>query len=581
MAARIKPLSIYPAAISLFLSLLLPISLRAAQSSEQQSSPQNTSDPKSAAAPTGQISGQVYRSDNGAPIPKAIVILRGFSDSTTPAIAPQSIRTAGDGSFSFSDLPQAKYEIEAFHQGFTERIYTIQSEISGTWDPWISLGPGQRLDTIEFHLNPTSVISGKVTDEDGDPVVGIKVSAVRPAFQPGGIMDAKPDKNTTTDDRGEFRLADLVPGTYLVRAGGSEQTTGSILGETLWNYRPAYYPAASRMDTSVEIPVAAGAEVPGIEIHVTSAGNKTYAIAGQVPGVSDETFADVSLIFGDELVSDEKRDFKITGDGYFVIPGVSPGQYTILVTTFAPDGSRTVAHNSSIMEYGVGKVAIENQNAKVLINLGRSGDVHGRIVLDDLRPPPADDLKDLDIDLDAESGIGTLKTQYDGKIDPNGMFAVENLSPGKYWFSTDIPSENEYFKQITCDGKDFTAQPIDINVGTSMNCEIILGTDAAKITGKLMDDDKPVPDYVVVAIPEPLALRRVPYFLDDERTNKSGEFRFIGMAPGDYLLFAVPRDPHQGYYAPDFADRNMDDAVRVTVKPNETVTLTLKPTIPM
>jgi hypothetical protein len=43
----------------------------------------------------------------------------------------------------------------------------------------------------------------------------------------------------------------------------------------------------------------------------------------------------------------------------------------------------------------------------------------------------------------------------------------------------------------------------------------------------------------------------------------------------------VPSDHQQGYYAPDFADRNQRDAVRVTVAAGETKTLTLKPTNPM
>jgi hypothetical protein len=359
VAAQIKVTRIFLAATALVFSFAFPISLCADQSSEQQSPPQNPTDLKAASAPTGQISGHVYRADNGAPIPKAVVKLTIAYDDHSIGMSPQTKRTRGDGSFSFSDLARARYEVEAFHQGFTERIYAVQSEISGMWDPWIPLGPGQKLDNVDFHLNATSVISGKVTDEDGDPVVGIKVSAVHPAFQPGGIMDTSSRKNTTTDDRGEFRLAELISGNYFVRAGGSEQTTGSILGETLWNYRPAYYPAAARVDGAIEVPVAAGTEVRGIEIRVTSASKKTYAIIGQVPGISLETghqISDVSLILGDEIVSDEKHDFKISEDGYFVIDGVSPGQYTILVTSVAPDWSKTTAYHGSIMEYGVGKV---------------------------------------------------------------------------------------------------------------------------------------------------------------------------------------------------------------------------------
>jgi hypothetical protein len=42
-------------------------------------------------------------------------------------------------------------------------------------------------------------------------------------------------------------------------------------------------------------------------------------------------------------------------------------------------------------------------------------------------------------------------------------------------------------------------------------------------------------------------------------------------------LFAVAPDQEQSYCALDFADRNQRDAVRVTVKPNESKMISMKP----
>jgi hypothetical protein len=52
----------------------------------------------------------------------------------------------------------------------------------------------------------------------------------------------------------------------------------------------------------------------------------------------------------------------------------------------------------------------------------------------------------------------------------------------------------------------------------------------------------------------------------------------MDLIPGDYFLFAVQRDEQNSYYALDFAERNQQDAVSISVKAGETKTLQLKPT---
>ena len=63
-------------------------------------------------------------------------------------------------------------------------------------------------------------------------------------------------------------------------------------------------------------------------------------------------------------------------------------------------------------------------------------------------------------------------------------------------------------------------------------------------------------------------------------TDANGAYQLSGVIPGDYLLFAVPPDENELYFDINFADRNLRDAERVTVKPNETKNIPLKPTTP-
>ena len=81
----------------------------------------------------------------------------------------------------------------------------------------IHLTQGQQLDTIAMQLPRGGVISGIITDEFGDPALGVPVRAMRLGYANGERL-AQPIANATTDDLGGYRLPGLLPGNYIVSA---------------------------------------------------------------------------------------------------------------------------------------------------------------------------------------------------------------------------------------------------------------------------------------------------------------------------------------------------------------------------
>src|SRR5262249_4529256 len=83
-------------------------------------------------------------------------------------------------------------------------------------------------DQVTIRMTKGGVITGKVTDSQGQPAVQIPVQAIRLRDEKGrpARQVAKPfstSEGANTDDRGIYRLHGLEPGVYLVSAGGGER----------------------------------------------------------------------------------------------------------------------------------------------------------------------------------------------------------------------------------------------------------------------------------------------------------------------------------------------------------------------
>ena len=71
------------------------------------------------------------------------------------------------------------------------------------------------MEDLLFRMLPTAVISGRVTDEDGDPMSGVRVIAQK---KNPGKATRESAAAATTNDLGEYRLAGLFPGQYWIVA---------------------------------------------------------------------------------------------------------------------------------------------------------------------------------------------------------------------------------------------------------------------------------------------------------------------------------------------------------------------------
>jgi hypothetical protein len=117
----------------------------------------------------------------------------------------------------------------------------------------ISVTPGQDASNLRILLTPQAAISGRLEDEDGFPVEGARVEALR-YDTVDGQRKLRPAAAATSNDLGEYRIAGLPAGRYSIRV------TPSSNGNWDRRYVPQYYPGSLEPLDDKMVQMAAGQE---------------------------------------------------------------------------------------------------------------------------------------------------------------------------------------------------------------------------------------------------------------------------------------------------------------------------------
>jgi hypothetical protein len=176
---------------------------------------------------TAAISGVVIDATTGRPVEGAIVGL-GVTTGGPIILTLPRVMTDPKGRFLFRDLaPSTKYYIRASGIGYapsrfgaagprvpSDRLADL--EITTADDiTTISVAADQWVSGLQVRLWRLGRITGRVVDERGEAVVGAAVRGFSTVLIAGHNQLVGGDV-ATTDDRGEYRLADLMPGKYAV-----------------------------------------------------------------------------------------------------------------------------------------------------------------------------------------------------------------------------------------------------------------------------------------------------------------------------------------------------------------------------
>ncbi len=568
--------------LSLAIAVLLALAARALVAQQ----------PPPASEGTAVIAGALATSD-GQPVRKAQV-----RAVNTAARLTRAATSDADGRFVFTGLPAGEYTVSASKPGHLDTVFGARRPgLTATGTP-IRLVAGQKVENITLRLPRGSVITGVVIDEFGDPAFNVPVRAVRYIFE-NGRRALGAGGNGTTDDRGVYRIAGLMPGEYLVSAVprdtvaaaaasaeavrdrqaqlmAASKTTGNAPGLSLAitppapvGYVPIFYPGTPAGASATTVRVGPSEEVPGIDIRLqviqtVSIAGKVSAEEGALPQ-SRVQLIDATMPLS--LVGVWFRDMR--PDGSFAFHGLPPGPY-IVKAYGTPGGEIGVAGGD--MWASVEVVADARGASNVDLRMRRGVNVSGTLSLAGL--PASVDLARVRVNLypipspsDWEMGIVGMR------LDATGKFSAPNVLPGQYRFTLTGFPEGWSVDSAMFEGRDAADHHLQIDGTRSVaGIEMKLTSERSELAGTLTRaSGAPAPDYTVVAFPNDRRLwlpqsRRIRLAL----TGPDGRYAFRGLPPGEYRV-AVLVDPEPGReFDPEFLSQLLPAGTAVALAAGET-----------
>ena len=503
-------------------------------------------DNPTAATGTAKITGRVVAADTGTPIRRAQINI-----NSRDAQFNRNVTTDSEGRYELASLPAGRYRLFVSKAGFVALEYG-QARPFEAGKPIDIIGE-QVLDKIDFSLPRGSAITGRITDEFGDPVTDVQVQALRYQLVNGERQLVDAGRMAQTDDLGAYRIFGLMPGDYVIRASMRPIMQGPRTAETeQTGYPGTYYPGVADVSQAQTVTAGLGQELSSIGFPLVPA--RLSRISGTVMGSDGRplTGAMVMIRARGAGLGALRMNFiggggnQVRPDGSFQLTNVPPGDYVLDVQQ-RPQNMRNLQDLSlAQLEFASMPVSVGGGDIDNLTLVTTPGvTVSGKVVFQGQAPPKSGMQVMAVPPSGGSSPIGMLinaKALGAGRVAQDGTFELRGLSGPQMIRVQGLPT-GWALKSVTLDGIDVSDAPYDFKPGNSVTGLLITLTDRlSEITGNVRDGrGQQLADYVIVAFSEdPKLWGAQSRFVQTTRPNQNGTFSIKGLPPGRYLAAVVP-----------------------------------------
>jgi len=506
----------------LLLTLGLP-TLLAGQSPPQQNK-----------AARSSVSGRVTIKEKG--VAGVVVALR-KGEGAMPYEPLQRATTDQDGNYRITNVAPGTYEVIPSAPAYVmagERIVRSRA---------VLVAEDDNLEGINFTLVRGGVITGRITDADGRPMIQQPVTifgdnslaaATQPQRQQRKLF---PYTTVQTDDRGIYRVFGLPMGRYKVASGRSDdpELAAPNFGRSV--YGQVFHPNVSEADKATVIEVNEGSEANDIDITLGRP-LQTFSATGRVMD-TDRQVPVPNLRFTLQRWVGQRAEFinsstASNAQGDFIVEGLIPGKYSAYIYQNQNNEMRPEPTSFEI---------IDQDLTGVVIKLARGASVTGVVVLETENKAVLGKLSELQMRGFISTPLGGgLVSSATSPIAPDGSFRLAGLTSGNLILnlgSGNSPMSPKGFRitRLERDGVVLTGA-LEVKDGEQLTgVRVILTYATASLRGVVTVDNGPLPAgaNVSVRLVKPGQQTGPRPTMVDER----GRFLIEGIPAGSYELITV------------------------------------------
>jgi protocatechuate 3,4-dioxygenase beta subunit len=488
-------------------------------------------------------------SDSGRPVKFATVQLyleqpsgRGGGDSSP------STMTDRKGNFVFENLQPGVYRLQVYQVGFISPQHTGESSIQ------IAVEEGQDVTDVEIELTSGSAITGKVTDDDGDPIINVSVTAWR-KDQQGYLQQVN---QSQTDDRGVYRVFGLPSGEYVVSCHVPQN-----IGRQA-SYGIVYYPDAIIQKEATVLSLGGGSECAGIDFQIQS--NKGVTLTGKITvRSSNQPVAGLGItIYGEQLSLTT-----VTGpDGQYEFNGLPPGRFHMqlhpTIQNIVP-----IQRQVEVQSKGTTRYDIQLEDGAQII--GRIELIGDRLVANPDQLYINAEVTPVKMDAN-QPHIGSVRV----KVEPDGTFVVGGLPAARVRFTAQSPNQSCFLKGVYRGETELPRGEVIIEANKKViNIRLVLSDQVGTVRGNVRPRDSQVRSFQVILVPADAS------FWNDYQSYRYGwsdgqqPFQLEGVPAGRYLVFTV--DSTIGFGGEASIRQLHSRAMEVNIRPGDVEDIEVTP----